>query len=440
MSIKVSKFGGSSLANSKQYQRVYDIVHEDRTRKFIVASAPGKSHSDDTKITDLLYLCYDLAAHNINFHETLDIVEKKFREIVENIGVDFDLDASIQILKEELDSGKSRDHIASRGEFIGSQILAKYLGYEFVDAKELIFFDDRGQFMEKKSYDKIYELRKTDKNYVIPGFYGIMPNGEIKTFSRGGGDLTGSIISRGVKTDLYENWTDVTGIMSADPRIVKNPRNVEMITYRELRELSYAGASVLHEEAILPVTHAGIPIEIKNTFHPEDKGTFIVPDNDIEVQKMTRGVTGIAGRKHFSVVNIEKVRMNQDKGFHRKLMSVIEVNDMKVEHMPTSIDSISLIIADKYLQGRVDSLVSEINTFCNPDIIKITSNIALISVVGRGMKNHIGVSANLFTALAKDNINIQMIIQGSSELNIIVGIHEDDYEKAIRAIYNAFLD
>ncbi|MDO5717302.1 MAG: aspartate kinase, partial [Tissierellia bacterium] len=304
----------------------------------------------------------------------------------------------------------------------------------------LIFFDERGNFMEKKSYDKIYELRKTDKNYVIPGFYGVMPNGEIKTFSRGGGDLTGSIVSRGAKTDLYENWTDVTGIMSADPRIVDNPRNIDVITYRELRELSYAGASVLHEEAILPVTHAGIPIEIKNTFQPGAKGTFIVPDSDVEVQEATRGVTGIAGRKHFSVVNIEKIRMNQDKGFHRKLMSVIEVNDMRVEHMPSSIDSISLIIADKFLQGRVDSLVSEINTFCNPDIIKITSNIALISVVGRGMKNHIGVSANLFTALAKDDINIQMIIQGSSELNIIIGIHEDDYEKAIRAIYNAFLD
>lgn len=440
MNKKVSKFGGSSLANSKQYQRVHDIVSSDKNRKYIVASAPGKVSREDTKITDLLYLCYDLASHKINFHETLDVIAKKFGEIVQNIGTEFDLDGTIAKLKEDLESGKSRDYIASRGEFIGSQILANYLGYEFVDAKELIFFDPQGNLMEKKTYDTIAKRLNEDKGYVIPGFYGAYPNGEIKTFSRGGGDLTGSIVARGLKAKLYENWTDVSGFMSADPRIVENPRHIDVITYRELRELSYAGAGVLHEEAILPVTHAGIPIEIKNTFAPEEKGTFIVPDDDDSVQGDTRGVTGIAGRKQYSVINLEKVRMNNDKGFHRKLMSVLEVNNVRLEHMPTSIDSISLIVADKYLQGKVDSLIGEINSFCHPDLIKIEHNIALISVVGRGMKNHIGVSANLFSALAKADINIQLIVQGSSEMNIIIGIDEANYEKAICAIYEAFLD
>lgn len=440
MKRKVSKFGGSSLANSKQYIRVHDIVTQDPQRKYIVASAPGKSFREDTKITDLLYLCYDLASHKINFHETLDIIGKKFSEIVENTGTQFDLKGAMATLREELETGKSRDHIASRGEFIGSQILANYLGYEFVDAKELIFFDPHGNLLEKKTYDAIAERLQEDKGYVIPGFYGVYPNGEIKTFSRGGGDLTGSIVARGLKASLYENWTDVSGFMSADPRIVENPRHIDVITYRELRELSYAGAGVLHEEAILPVTHAGIPIEIKNTFAPQEKGTFILPDDDDSVQGDQRGVTGIAGRKHYSVINLEKVRMNNDKGFHRKLMSVLEVNDVRLEHMPTSIDSISLVVADKYLQGKVEAIMSEINSFCHPDFIKLEHNIALISVVGRGMKNHVGVSANLFTALAKENINIQLIVQGSSEMNIIVGIEEANYEKAIQAIYDAFLD
>lgn len=440
MKIIVAKFGGSSLADSNKFKMVKEIIKANEDRRFIVASAPGKISSTDSKITDLLYLCYDLANSKINYAEILELINNKYKEIVSNIGIDFDIDAHLKELDEQLQSGKSRDYIASRGEYLNAKILAAFLGFEFIDAKDLIFFDSKGNFLEEKSYEEIHKLRESGKKYVIPGFYGRDSRGEIKTFTRGGGDLTGSIISAGLKSDLYENWTDVSGFMTCDPKIVKNPKHIDVITYRELRELSYAGASILHEEAILPVSKAGIPVVIKNTFKPDDKGTMILPDETEHLENSLKGVTGIAGRKNFTVINIEKTKMNKDKGFHRKLMSVLEVNNVIIEHMPSSIDSVSLIIADKYLTGGMDSLISEIKTFLRPDKIKITKGIALISVVGRGMINHIGVSANLFNALAEEKINIQMIIQGSSEMNIIVGIDEKDFENAIRSIYQAFLN
>lgn len=440
MKIIVSKFGGSSLGDSNTFKKVFQIVKADENRKFIVASAPGKANASDSKITDLLYLSYDLASNKINYSEILDSINMKYREIVNNLDITFDIDSALSNLDKDLREGKSREYIASRGEFINAQILANFLGYEFVDAKNLILFDDKGFFLEEKSYDEIYKLRESGKSYVIPGFYGSDNDGNIRTFSRGGGDLTGSIIASGLKSDLYENWTDVSGFMTCDPKIVKNPRHIDVLTYRELRELSYAGASILHEEAILPVSKAGIPVIIKNTFKPDDKGTMIVPDEKASLDKNTSGVTGIAGRKNFTVINIEKTKMNNEKGFHRKLMSVMEVNNVIIEHMPSSIDSVSLIISDKYLTGGIDSIISEIKTFLRPDKVKVTKGIALISVVGRGMIKHIGVSAKLFNALAKENINIQMIIQGSSEMNIIVGIDEKDFENAIKSIYHAFLD
>lgn len=440
MKIIVSKFGGSSLGDSNTFKNVFQIVKADENRKFIVASAPGKANASDSKITDLLYLSYDLASNKINYSEILDSINMKYREIVNNLDITFDIDSALSNLDKDLREGKSREYIASRGEFINAQILANFLGYEFVDAKNLILFDDKGFFLEEKSYDEIYKLRESGKSYVIPGFYGSDNDGNIRTFSRGGGDLTGSITAAGLKSDLYENWTDVSGFMTCDPKIVKNPRHIDVLTYRELRELSYAGASILHEEAILPVSKAGIPVIIKNTFKPDDKGTMIVPDEKASLDKNTSGVTGIAGRKNFTVINIEKTKMNNEKGFHRKLMSVMEVNNVIIEHMPSSIDSVSLIISDKYLTGGIDSIISEIKTFLRPDKVKVTKGIALISVVGRGMIKHIGVSAKLFNALAKENINIQMIIQGSSEMNIIVGIDEKDFENAIKSIYHAFLD
>lgn len=436
MSVVVSKFGGTSLANSKQFLRVKEIVLKDENRRYIVASAPGKSDSEDTKVTDLLYLSYDLAKHKITFSDTLEKVFDKYKEIIKGCNLNLDLEDKFSEIKKELEDGADRDYIASRGENLNAYILAKLLDYDFIDSKDIIFFDEKGNFDEEKSYRAIEEMKKNHKNAVIPGFYGSMPNGKIKTFSRGGSDLTGSIISRGVKTSLYENWTDISGFMSADPRIIKNPKKIELITYRELRELSYAGASVLHEEAILPVTAAGIPIEIKNTFKPEENGTLIVPDTD---KKGPSEITGVSGKKHFSVLNIEKVQMNKEKSFHRKLMSVLEVNGIVLEHMPSSIDSLSLIIADKYLTGKIDTLETELKTFVSPDKVSIKSGIALITVVGRGMKSSVGTSAKLFTALAEAGINIRMIVQGASEINIIVGVEEKDYEKAIKSIYNVFM-
>ncbi|RVU55039.1 aspartate kinase [Anaerosphaera multitolerans] len=437
MKVIVSKFGGTSLANSNHFLKVRDIIKSnEEQRRYVVASAPGKSNSEDTKVTDLLYLSYDLAKHNITYSDTLEKVFDKYREIAKGCKLTIDLEKHFKQIKADFEDLKSKDYIASRGEYLNAIILAELLGYDFVDAKDLIFFDENGNFDEERSYKAISKMAKEHKAAVIPGFYGQTNKGDIKTFSRGGGDLTGAIIARGVKTDLYENWTDVSGFLSADPRIVDNPKEIKVITYKELRELSYAGASVLHEEAIIPVAVAGIPIEIKNTFNPDEQGTLILPDTD---EAPNSEITGVTGKKHFSVINIEKVQMNSDKSFHRKLMSVLEVNGITLEHMPTSIDSISLIVADKYLTGIQETLISEIKTFCNPDKITIDSGISLITVVGRGMKNHVGVSAKLFKSLADANVNIQMIIQGSSELNIIVGVDEKDYEKSIKSIYDAFL-
>ncbi|MBL7575882.1 aspartate kinase [Peptoniphilus asaccharolyticus DSM 20463] len=433
--IKVSKFGGSSLASGDRFLEVREILKSDLTRRYIVASAPGKVNSSDTKVTDLLYLAYDLSVNNINSDDILNKVLKKYQDIIEKVNVEIDLDSEFEEFTKNM-ANESKDYIASRGEYLNAKILAKLLGYDFVDAKELIFFDKNGNIDETKTYNAIAKMREEHEYAVIPGFYGVNINGKVKTFSRGGGDLTGSIIARGVEADLYENWTDVSGFLAVDPKIVQNPREVRELTYRELRELSYAGASVLHAEAILPVQSAGIPIQIKNTFVPEDDGTMIVPD---ERTKSDIEITGVTGKKEFAVINIEKIKMNSDKGFHRKVMSVLEVNDVTLEHMPSSIDSLSLIVPSSQIIGKTDTIISELKTFCNPNKVSISYGIALITVVGRGMQDRVGTSAKIFSALATENINIKMIIQGSSELNIIVGILEQDYDKAIEAIYKSFV-
>lgn len=437
MDLIVSKFGGTSLASSESILQVADIINENKSRRYIVASAPGKKKSEDTKVTDLLYLTYDLASHGITFTDILNKVIKKYKDIINGCNIELDIDKFFAELTNELNNNASKEYIASRGEYLNALILSKVLNYDFIDAKELIFFDADGNFLEDKSYEAIKKMKEEHEYAVIPGFYGQDKNGKIKTFSRGGSDLTGSIISKGVMADLYENWTDVSGFLSADPRIVKNPKQIEKITYSELRELSYAGASVLHEEAILPLINDGITIQVKNTFKPQDKGTLIVSDSS--KKDSPTDITGISGKKHFSVINIEKIQMKKDKSFYRKLMSVLEVNQIELEHMPTSIDSISLIVKENQLASNFETVINEIKTFCTPNDVSVESNIALITVVGSSMKNHVGLSAKLFTALADANINIRMIIQGSSELNIIIGINESLYEKAIKVIYQAFI-
>lgn len=432
----VAKFGGSSLADSNQFAKVKNIVNSDSRRKYIIPSAPGKRHSKDHKVTDLLYMCHQLATHDLSFDEVYNIIQKRYEDICMNLSIDMDIDAILYDIRKKIKDGASKDYAASRGEYLNGLLLSHYLNFEFIDAAELIVFNENGQFSSETTQEKVKSRLSSVSHAVIPGFYGATPDGNIKTFSRGGSDITGSIIARGVDAELYENWTDVSGFLMADPHIVKNPRPIEKITYKELRELSYMGAPVLHEEAIFPVKKAGIPISIKNTNSPEDSGTMII--NDLSPVNYSGTITGIAGKKDFTVISIEKTLMSSQKGFFRKLMSVLETNDIAIEHMPSSMDSISLIIADSELNSKLKKVIEEIQIYCNPDSIICYPHMALIAVVGRGMIKTKGISAKVFTALSKEGINVRMITQGSSELNIIIGIENVDFEKAIAAIYEAF--
>ncbi len=435
--VVVAKFGGSSLADSKQFAKVKSIINSDEKRRYIIPSAPGKRHSKDHKVTDLLYMCHQLASHGLGFDEVYSIIEKRYIDICKELGLDININDILNDIKKEIGEGASKDYAASRGEYLNALILSHYLDFEFIDAAELIVFNKSGQFDSEATQEKIQSRLAEVSHAIIPGFYGVMPNGEIKTFSRGGSDITGAIIARGVDAELYENWTDVSGFLMADPHIVKNPRPIEKITYKELRELSYMGAPVLHEEAIFPVKKAGIPINIKNTNSPEEYGTMIV--NDLSPVSYSKTITGIAGKKDFTVISIEKTLMGSEKGFFRKLMSVLETNNISIEHMPSSIDSISLIVSDSELNSKLEKVIEEIRIYCNPDSIICYPNMALIAVVGRGMIKTKGISAKVFTALANEGINVRMITQGSSELNIIIGIENADFEKAIAAIYEAFV-
>lgn len=432
----VAKFGGSSLADSKQFIKVKDIIASDDKRKFIIPSAPGKRHGKDHKITDLLYMCQQLASHGLNFDEIYNLVQKRFEDICSELNLDLDISSILKEIRRKILDGASKDYAASRGEYINAIILSNYLNIDFIDAAGLIVFNEKGDFDSEATDENIKERLSGLSRGIIPGFYGSMPNGEIKVFSRGGSDITGAIIARAINSELYENWTDVSGFLMADPKIVKNPKPIEKITYKELRELSYMGAPVLHEEAIFPVRKAGIPINIRNTNNPQDPGTLII--NDLEPVTHFGTITGIAGKKDFTVISIEKTLMGAEKGFFRKLMSVLETNNVAIEHMPSSIDSISLVIANSELNSKLDRIIEEIRIYCNPDSIICYPNMALVAVVGRGMINTKGISSKIFTALANRGVNIRMISQGSSELNIIVGIENVDFEKAISAIYEAF--
>lgn len=433
--IIVAKFGGSSLADSTQFIKVRDIVKSDIRRRYVIPSAPGKRNSKDHKITDLLYMCYQLASHDLNFDEVYTIIEKRYKDICDELNLSLQIDKALNEIKDKIKNGASRDYSASRGEYLNAIILSNYLGFEFIDAAELIVFDKKSNFDSETTEEKV-KSRLSEVSYgVIPGFYGAKENGEIVTFSRGGSDITGSIITSGVDGELYENWTDVSGFLMADPRIVKNPKPIEIITYKELRELSYMGAPVLHEEAIFPVKKAGIPINIKNTNFPEDPGTMIVNDH---TPISSGNITGISGKKDFTVISIEKTLLNSETGILRKLISVFETNDISIEHVPTGIDSISVVVSNSELNSKMNKVIEEIRIYCNPDSISCYPNMALIAVVGRGMIKAKGVSAKVFSALGNSGVNVRMITQGSSELNIIIGIENDDFDKAMTAIYEVF--
>lgn len=433
---KVVKFGGSSLSGAKQFEKVKHIISLDKDRRYVVPSAPGKRDMKDTKVTDLLYQAYALAEEDKDFSEVFDKIEGRYNEIIAGLKLKISLKSEFKTIRDNFREKIGADYAASRGEYLNGLLLAEYLDYAFMDAAEVIFFKEDGSFDSARTYEAVHERLLDTDRAVIPGFYGSLPDGRIKTFSRGGSDITGSIVARSVKADVYENWTDVSGFFVADPRIITDPENIEMITYAELRELAYMGASVLHEDAIFPVRREGIPINIRNTNKPEDKGSWIVQSTG---QKSRFTITGIAGKKGFCSVNIEKDKMNSEVGFGRRVLQAFEDNEISFEHMPSGIDTMTIIVHQDEFIEKEQRVVSEINRLTHPDSIDIESDLALIAVVGRGMKAAKGTSGRIFSALAHANVNVKMIDQGSSELNIIIGVKNEDFENAIRAIYNIFV-
>ena len=432
----VTKFGGSSLADANQFRKVKDIILSNGGRKIVVPSAPGKRNPKDFKITDLLYLCHAHIESSIPLDDVFNLISNRYKDIVSDLNLDLDIDYYLDKIKSDLENGASKDYAASRGEYLNGIILANYLDFEFIDAKEIILFNKYGCIDTDATYRALKKVLIDGKKAVIPGFYGSDPTGNIITFSRGGSDVTGALVAASINADLYENWTDVSGFLMADPRIVKNPMQIRKITYRELRELSYMGASVLHEESIFPVRNAGITINIKNTNIPTDPGTLIVKDMEPDFENP---IKGIAGKKDFTVISLEKAMMNSELGFCRKVLSILEQNCISFENMPAGIDTVCLVISDSQLKNKTEILVEEIKRTCNPDSIVVHPNMALIATVGNGMSSNKGVAAKIFNSLSESNINIRMIDQGSSEINILIGIENDDFEKAINSIYNAFV-
>ncbi|MBE5888134.1 MAG: aspartate kinase [Lachnospiraceae bacterium] len=434
--VKVVKFGGSSLASAEQFAKVGDIIRADKSRKYVVPSAPGKRNSKDTKVTDMLYECYALAEADKDFRVQLMKIKDRYDSIINGLKLNVSLEEEFKTISAKFKEKAGADYAASRGEYLNGIIMANYLGYEFVDAAEVIFFDEHGVFDADKTQKVLSKRLENLETAVVPGFYGSNPDGSIRTFSRGGSDITGSIVAKACKASIYENWTDVSGCLVADPRIIDNPKPIKVITYRELRELSYMGASVLHEDAVFPVRKAGIPINIRNTNDPEAEGTMIV---DSTCQKADYTITGVAGKKGFVAVSIEKDQMNNEVGFCRKALQAFEENGISIEHMPSGIDTMTVFVHQAEFEGKEQQVMSSLRRLANPDFTELEADLALIAVVGRGMKSQRGTAGRIFSALAHAEINVRMIDQGSSELNIIIGVSNDDFEKAIKAIYDIFV-
>lgn len=433
---KVVKFGGSSLASAEQFEKVGDIIRSDKERRFVVPSAPGKRFSEDTKVTDMLYGCYAKAEAGEDFTEELNAVRARYMEIIEGLSLTLSLDDEFDKIRELLKNGAGRDYAASRGEYLNGIVMADYLGFTFIDAAEVIVFAQDGTFAPEETNEKLSARLLECENAVIPGFYGAKPDGTVQTFSRGGSDVTGSLVAKAIHADLYENWTDVSGFLITDPHIIENPKVIHTITYVELRELSYMGATVLHEEAIFPVRQEGIPINIRNTNRPEDPGTLIVEST---CRKPRYTITGIAGKKGFAAINIGKDMMNSEIGFCRRVLSVFEDNGISIEHMPSGIDTMTVFVHQTEFEEKEQKVISGIHRAVSPDFIDLESDLALIAVVGRGMRSQRGTAGRIFSALAHANVNVKMIDQGSSEMNIIIGVRNEDFETAVKAIYDIFV-
>ena len=434
---KVVKFGGSSLASAEQFQKVGAIIHADEDRKFVVPSAPGKRFDEDTKVTDMLYACYALAEKDHDFTKEINRIEERYQQIIDGLELDLDLSAEFNRIIDDFKKKAGSDYAASRGEYLNGIIMANYLGYEFIDPAEAIRFNEAGVFDAELTNKLLSKRLEGVERAVIPGFYGALGDGRVKTFSRGGSDITGSIVAKAIQADVYENWTDVSGFLIADPRIIKDPKGIDIITYGELRELSYMGAGVLHEDAIFPVRKEGIPINIRNTNKPEDEGTWIVGNT---CQKAKYTITGIAGKKGFASINIEKDMMNAEVGFGRKVLQVFEDYNISFEHMPSGIDTLSVMVHQSEFVDKEQKILSGINRAVNPDHVDIQSDLALIAVVGRCMKSQRGTAGRIFAALSHASVNVRMIDQGSSEQNIIIGVVNEDFETAIKAIYDIFVE
>ena len=434
---KVVKFGGSSLADAEQFKKVKNIILADETRAYVVPSAPGKRYDGDIKITDLLYECYGLAAEGKNFYEPFQAIKDRYNGIIQDLNINLSLNEEFSVIEDSLLHNPQRDYTASRGEFLNGRIMAEFLGREFIDAKDVIFFDEAGNYDHAKTIPVLRSRLENCESAVIPGFYGTDINGNIKTFSRGGSDITGSIVASACNAGVYENWTDVSGLLMADPKIVSSPAVISSITYKELRELAYMGASVMHEDAIFPVKKAGIPINIKNTNRPEDAGTWIVENT---AKRSNYTITGISGRKDFCSITISKDLMHSEVGFCRKVIQCFEESGIALEHIPSGIDSITVIVQENKFIEHEQQILSKIAKTVSPETLEVESGIALIAVVGRGMRAQSGTAAKIFTALANARVNVRMIDQGASELNIIVGVASEDFERAVRSIYHIFVD
>lgn len=438
MSRIACKFGGSSLADAGQFQKVRAIVEADARRRVIVPSAPGKRDPSDAKLTDLLYLCQDSAAVGAHFDEPMGRIRERFTEIERALGIDAGMDGHLDALAHALEKGLSRDHVASRGEYLNGLLLAAYLEAEFVDPADHIVLSQNGS-IDPLTYEMLGQrMADVERRYVMPGFYGRDARGEVKTFSRGGSDISGAIAARAAGCELYENWTDVSGMLMADPRVVPGARPMEEVTYAEIRELSYMGASVLHDEAIAPMREVGIPVCIRNTNAPEHPGTRIVKSLSEHVEKSTE-IAGVAGKRAFSMISLEKNLMNKEVGFVYRLLGIFERHGISIEHCPSSIDSVSVVVDQGALEAKADLVMAEIQETLHPDRLELTAEISLIAVVGEDMARHVGIAAKVFLALRDAKVNVRLINQGASELNIIVGVVPEDYERAMQAIYAAFV-
>ncbi len=430
----VAKFGGSSLADAKSFSNVKEIIEGDPARQYVVVSAPGKRHPGDHKVTDLLYMSQQLASHQIDFGEVFALVEQRYRQIKEDLALTLDLDAELDRVRAEIGAGASPEHVASRGEYLNGLLLAEYLGYDFVDAADVIRFKPGGAYDADETLRRLRHSLREKPRAVIPGFYGADPEGETQTFSRGGSDVTGAIVARAARAELYENWTDVSGFLQADPSIVPDPKPIETVTYKELRELSYMGAAVLHEEAIFPVREKCIPIHVRNTGEPQDAGTLIVDDR---THRDFDGITGVAGMKDFTVVTLDKTMMDEEKGFLRKLVSVFETNGVSIAHVPSGIDSVSVVVRSEDIRFKINKVLAELDIYCKPDSVRVEEGISLVAVVGVGMVRTPGIAGRVFTSLAEAGVNVRIITQGASELSIIIGVEDKQFEAAVQALHAA---